>query len=241
MFCPANDVDHPLTERFRRFVGDTAFPCVGAKAALNRDGMRFVVARDFRSAWDDLRILPSLLALAGTYRAEPTLFQSLVVLFEEGAPDDEAGFEAQLWERLQSLTDKDQWLGQPADPRVAHDPGDPHFAMSFGGEAFFVVGLHPHASRPARRFETSAMVFNLHDQFEQLRMTGRYNKLRETILDRDVALAGTSNPMLADHGSLSAARQYSGRAVGAEWRCPFSGRARANSDDPLRFDLVSND
>jgi FPC/CPF motif-containing protein YcgG len=219
MLCPANDVDHPLTERFRRFV----------------------VARDFRSAWDDLRILPSLLALAGTYRAEPTLFQSLVVLFEEGAPDDEAGFEAQLWERLQSLTDKDQWLGQPADPRVAHDPGDPHFAMSFGGEAFFVVGLHPHASRPARRFETSAMVFNLHDQFEQLRMTGRYNKLRETILDRDVALAGTSNPMLADHGSLSAARQYSGRAVGAEWRCPFSGRARANSDDPLRFDLVSND
>lgn len=241
MLSPANDVDHPLTERFRRFVGDTAFPCVGAKAALNRDGMRFVVARDFRSAWDDLRILPSLLALAGSYRAEPLLFQSLVVLFEEGAPDDEAAFEAQLWERLQSLTDKDQWLGQPADPRVAHDPGDPHFAMSFGGEAFFVVGLHPLASRPGRRFETPAMVLNLHNQFEQLRMTGRYDKLRETILDRDVALAGTSNPMLADHGSLSAARQYSGRAVGAEWRCPFSGRARANSDDPLRFDLVSND
>ena len=241
MLSPANDVDHPLTERFRRFVGDTAFPCVGAKAALNRDGMRFVVARDFRSAWDDLRILPSLLALAGSYRAEPLLFQSLVVLFEEGAPDDEAAFEAQLWERLQSLTDKDQWLGQPADPRVAHDPGDPHFAMSFGGEAFFVVGLHPLASRQGRRFETPAMVFNLHNQFEQLRMTGRYDKLRETILDRDVALAGTSNPMLADHGSVSAARQYSGRAVGAEWRCPFSGRSRVNSDDSLRLDLVSND
>ena len=227
MLRPANDIDHPLTERFRQFVGDAAFPCVGAKAALNRDGMRFVVARDFRSAWDDLRILPSLLALAGSYRAEPTLFQSLVVLFEAGAPDDEAGFEAQLWERLQSLTDKDQWLGQPADPRVAHDPGDPHFAMSFGGEAFFVVGLHPHASRPARRFDMPAMVFNLHDQFEQLRATGRYDKLRETIIDRDVALAGSANPMLAAHGSISSARQYSGRAVGAEWRCPFSGRGAA--------------
>ena len=118
MLRPANDLDHPLAEQFRRFIGDTGFPCVGAKAALNRDGMRFVVARDFRSAWDDLRILPSLLDLAKNYRAEPALFQSLVVLFESGTPDDEAGFEAQLWKRLQSLTDKDEWLGQPADPRV---------------------------------------------------------------------------------------------------------------------------
>ena len=222
-----DDSGHPLAQAFADFIGAAEFPCVGAKAALNRDGMRFVVARDFRSAWDDLRILPSLLALAGSYRAEPTLFQSLVVLFEGGAPDDEAGFEAQLWERLQSLTDKDEWLGQPADPRVAHDPGDPHFAMSFGGEAFFVVGLHRHASRPARRFDTPAMVFNLHDQFEQLRVTGRYDKLRETIIDRDVALAGSANPMLAAHGSISSARQYSGRAVGAEWRCPFNGRGAA--------------
>ena len=102
-----------------------------------------------------------------------------------------------------------------------------HRTGSFGGEAFFVVGLHPHASRPARRFDTPAMVFNLHDQFEQLRATGRYDKLRETIIDRDVALAGSANPMLASHGSISSARQYSGRAVGAEWRCPFSGSGAA--------------
>ncbi len=241
MLRPANDLDHPLAERFRHFVGDAGFPCVGAKAALNRDGMRFVVARDFRSAWDDLRILPSLLDLAQSYRASPALFQSLVVLFEAGTPDDEEGFEAQLWDRLQSLTDKDEWLGQPADPRVAHDPGDPHFAMSFGGEAFFVVGLHPHASRPARRFDLPAMVFNLHDQFEQLRDAGRYDKLRATIIERDVALAGTANPMLAQHGSISSARQYSGRAVGAEWRCPFSGRSGANDRSAFAFDRASND
>ena len=241
MLRPANDLDHPLAERFRRFVGDAGFPCVGAKAALNRDGMRFVVARDFRSAWDDLRILPSLLALAKSYRAEPALFQSLVVLFEGGTPDDEAGFEAQLWKRLQSLTDKDQWLGQPADPRVSHDPGDPHFAMSFGGEAFFVVGLHPHASRLARRFDVPAMVFNLHDQFEQLRAVGQYDKLRETIIDRDVALSGSPNPMLAQHGSVSSARQYSGRAVGIEWRCPFSGRSATPEPSAFDYDRASND
>jgi len=224
MLTPDDNRDDPLAHRFRSFIADRSFPCVGAKAALKRDGMRFIVARDFRSAWDDLRILPALLDLAKGYRAEPELFQSLIVLFETGAPGDEQRFEQVLWERLQSLSDKDEWLGQRADPRVAHDPEDPHFAMSFGGEAFFVVGLHPQASRPARRFDTPAMVFNLHDQFETLRAEGRYDKLRAVIIDRDEAVAGSINPMLADHGSVSAARQYSGRAVGADWRCPYSGR-----------------
>jgi len=225
MLSIPQDRSHPLADRFVEFIGAADFPCVGAKAALGRDGINFVVARDFGSAWDDLRIMPGLLDLARRYRADPVPFQSLVVLFERGAPTDEEAFETQLWARLQSLTDKDAWLGQPADPRVAHDPDDPHFAMSFGGEAFFVVGLHPRSSRPARRFETPAMVFNLHDQFERLRQAGRYEKLRGAILKRDLKLAGTPNPMLAEHGTKSAARQYSGRAVGDQWQCPFSGRS----------------
>lgn len=219
-----DDIRHPLSGRFINFINGADFPCVGAKAAANRDGIGFVVARDFGSAWDDLRILPGLLDIARRYRADPVPFQSLVVLFETGAPYDEEAFERQLWARLQSLSDKDQWLGQRPDPRVAHDPEDPHFAMSFGGEAFFVVGLHPRSSRPARRFEAPAMVFNLHDQFERLRAAGRYDKLRGAILQRDLKLAGTPNPMLSQHGTMSAARQYSGRAVSDAWQCPFSGR-----------------
>ncbi|QNM83239.1 YqcI/YcgG family protein [Sphingomonas sabuli] len=224
MLTAADDTDHPLVDRFRRFIGDGGFPCVGAKAALNRGTMRFVVARDFKSAWDDLRILPSIYAMVRDYREEPEPFQSLAVLFETGTPESEEEFEQQMWQRLQSLSDKDDWLGQPPDPRVAHDPADPHFALSFGGEGFFVVGLHPHASRPARRFKTPALVFNLHDQFERLRAAGRYQPLRTAILSRDEKLAGSINPMLAEHGTISAARQYSGRAVNDEWRCPFSGR-----------------
>ena len=224
MLNAPQDQAHLLARRFAAFISKPEFPCVGAKAALNRDGMRFVVARDFRSGWDDLRIMPGLLDLAKSYRADPIPFQALVVIFDTGAPSSEAEFEQGLWTRLQSLSDKDEWLGQPADPRVKHDPDDPHFAMSFGGEAFFVVGLHPLSSRPARRFEKPAMVFNLHDQFERLRAEGRYDKLRGTILDRDVRLAGSINPMLAPHGTISAARQYSGRAVSDAWKCPFSGR-----------------
>ncbi len=227
MLKPCNDSAHPLAGRFRAFVKSTEFPCVGAKSALSRDRMRFVVSKDIGSAWDDLRILPNLHDLAASYRAEPELFQSLVVLFEQDRDLDESAFETNLWARLQSLTDKDEWLGQEADPRVSHDPDDPHFSLSFGGEAFFVVGLHPQASRPARRFERPALVFNLHDQFEQLRAQGRYQKLRDSIVARDVALAGEANPMLAQHGTVSEARQYSGRMVDPEWRCPFRGREGA--------------
>ncbi|MBB5684513.1 hypothetical protein FHS49_000504 [Sphingobium boeckii] len=189
--------------------------------------MTILEARDITSAWDDMRLWPALYELAQGYRKEPKLFQTLVVIFEGPTDLSEQAFEQALWNRVQSLSDKDVWLGQEPDPRVSSDPDDPHFSLSFGGEAFFVVGLHPQASRPARRFEHPALVFNLHDQFEQLREAGRYEKLRESIIARDVDLAGSINPMLARHGDLSEARQYSGRAVEQGWQCPFSGRGKA--------------
>ena len=227
MLPPTTDDDHPLAERFRAFVRDPAFPCVGAKSALAKGQMRIVVARDIRSGWDDLRLYPGLLDLAQRYAAEPVLFQTFVVIFEQDWALSEADFEAAMWARIQSLSDKDAMFAQAPDARVSNDPDDPHFSLSFGGQAFFVVGLHPGASRPARRFARPAMVFNLHDQFERLREEGRYEKLRATILDRDVAVAGSLNPMLSRHGETSEARQYSGRDVGNDWECPFSGRNAA--------------
>ena len=78
------------------------------------------------------------------------------------------------------------------------------------------------------------MVFNLHDQFEMLRGQNRYEKLREAILDRDVRLAGDVNPMLARHGEVSEARQYSGRIIEPEWSCPYSTTPAAPAHpDPL--------
>jgi FPC/CPF motif-containing protein YcgG len=213
--------NHLLARSFIASVERADFPCVGAKSALGKGQMDILVARDIASAWDDLRILPALAATVARYRADRALFRTMVVLFEGPAGLNEQQFERHLWERAQSLSDKDEWLGYQPDPTVSSDPDDPHFSLSFAGEAFFVVGLHPAASRPARRFETPAMVFNLHDQFEVLREQQRYEKLRSAILTRDERLAGSINPMLARHGELSEARQYSGRAVDADWKCPF--------------------
>ncbi len=217
-----NDSENPIAVRFRAYVQDGAFPCVGAKSAIGRGQMRFVVGRDIRSSWDDLRIYGALLDFALNYRHGPKIFQSLVVIFEGPEHLSEDFFEASLWSRVQSLADKDAWHGQDYDDRVDSDPTSPSFSLSFGGEAFFVVGLHPHASRPARRFEKPALVFNVHHQFDCLREENRYESLRGRIIARDVAITGTSNPMLARHGEISEARQYSGRAVHPDWRCPFA-------------------
>ena len=230
MRLPPDDRVHPSAEAFRAFIRDAPFPCVGAKSALSRGRLRIVVARDIQSSWDDMRIYPALLAFLASYKAQPDLFQSFAVVFEGPGDLDEVGFEDRLWRRVQSLSDKDASLGRPHDDRVASDPENPHFSLSFGGEAFFVVGLHPRASRPARRFASPALVFNLHAQFERLSAEGRYEKLRTSILDRDLDLAGSLNPMLARHGETSEARQYSGRAVGDEWRCPFRGRPDTSQD-----------
>jgi FPC/CPF motif-containing protein YcgG len=224
------DNDDPLAERFRAFIKGPAFPCVGAKAALGRDQIQFVVARDMTSAWDDLRIYAGLHQFASEFGGDPTLFKSFVVLFKGPTDLSEEQFEQQLWLRAQSLSDKDAWHGQTYDERVSSDVDSPHFSLSFGGEGFFIVGLHPKASRPARRFAVPAMVFNLHDQFEQLRAAGRYEPLRAAILERDVALAGSVNPMLERHGEGSEARQYSGRAAPDDWRCPFQPPKLVSSD-----------
>ena len=191
-----------------------------------------MVARDVTSSRDDRRIYPSLLSFACGYTARPVLFQSFAVVFAGPLDLDEAGFEDALWNRVQSLTEKDVHQGHAPDTRVSHDPVDPHFSLSFGGQGFFVVGLHPHASRRARRFERPALVFNLHDQFEQLRADGRYEKLRGQILMRDATYSGSSNPMLARHGEVSEARQYSGRAVGDAWEAPFRRPPATEQEQP---------
>ena len=228
MLFPTDDAHHPLARSFRDFIQNPAFPCVGAKSALSRGQIRIVVARDLTSSWDDLRIYPALLAFVSRYRRAPGLFCSFAVIFEGPTTLTEAAFERHVWARLQSLSDKDAWLGLPHDARVQAHPDDPHFALSLGGEGFFVVGLHPHASRKARRFAAPALVFNLHDQFARLRAQGRYGWLRERILARDVAYSGSANPMLSAHGEASEARQYSGRAVEPDWTCPLQPRKEAS-------------
>lgn len=88
----------------------------------------------------------------------------------------------------------------------------------------FVVGMHSASSPLARRFPYPTLVFNPRAQFDHLRESGQFDRLRERVREREVALQGTINPNLADFGEVSDARQYSGRSVEGDWQCPFHAR-----------------
>ena len=119
---------------------------------------------------------------------------------------------------------------------VATDPDDPRFSLSLGGHPFFVIGLHPLASRIARRFEAPALVFNSHRQFDRLRADGRYAKMQAATRQRDLALQGSLNPNLADFGAAAETRQYSGRAVEADWRWSGDHYRRTAEDWLANYD-----
>ena len=156
---------------------------MGMKDVAERSGVALGTIYRYFSSKDHVAAA-ALLEWARAYREDPSGLRSLAIVFEGPVDLREDEFEAAMWQRLQSLADKDEWRGQPYDHSVSADPGDPHFSLSFGGAAFFVVGLHPHASRPARRFPRPTLVFNLHEQFERLREEGRYERMREKIIER---------------------------------------------------------
>ncbi|WP_404352720.1 YqcI/YcgG family protein [Phycicoccus jejuensis] len=212
--------DTAVIDALAEMVAHPEYPCLGARSVFRRDAVTPHVLDDLiddrpGGSLDELgRRLRSFAAAADP---DGDLV-SFVVCFR-GPRADERGFEEQLWAALRHLHAQDD---RPWPGHVAADPGDPHFAFSHGGTPFFVVGLHPGASRIARRAPVPTLVFNLHDQFERLRADGRYQRMRDTIRRRDTHLQGGVNPMVADHGTASEARQYSGRAVPADWTPPFA-------------------
>lgn len=210
---------HRVDASFAHFIEHDAFPCVGAKSALSHDAITTLRAGDLRCGEHDARILAALQAFAAGIDVD-AVFVSMAVIFAETPRLPETAFESALWSRLQALHEIDV-VDHDWDPGVSRDSRANDFSMSLGGRAFYVIGMHPGASRPARRFSSAALVFNLHSQFENLRADGRYAKLQASIGERDVALCGSRNPMLAAHGERSEAAQYSGRVVGADWVCPF--------------------
>ena len=105
---------------------------------------------------------------------------------------------------------------------MSRDTEAPKFCFSFAGRAFFIVGLSPAGERWARAFPWPTLAFNAHFQFEQLRERGQFERLQEVIRERDLELEGNLNPNLSNFGDHTEARQYSGRAVESDWRCPVA-------------------
>ncbi len=217
-------------DELRALVLNERFTCMGGKAAVRRGTYRFGLYGEMTSAAAAQGLARDLFMFQRDVAATGGEFTSFLASFTGPNPPDEAAFEETLWRTLQQLHDLDaphhRW-----DPAVGSDPGDPRFAFSFAGVAFFVVGLHAASSRVARRFAWPTLVFNPHRQFQALKDSGRYRRLQRAIRRAEEQLQGDTNPMLADYGSRSEAAQYSGRRVDGNWSCPFHPHDRDSTPD----------
>lgn len=209
-----------IIEEYKEYIQNKEFPCVAARAALARQQVKYMVAEHLACPKDDTKILAFLYNFVEEYRQSDELFHSAVILFKGPDLPNEPLFDMLLWQRLQALSDLDA-RQHPYDNRVAPDPAAANFSFSLKEEAFFVIGLHPGSSRPARQFSYPALVFNPHAQFEQMRETEGYAKMQNIVRKRDLAYSGSINPMLTDYGTASEVYQYSGRQYDTNWTCPL--------------------
>ena len=152
----AHGSDADVVRALELMVTHADFPCLGAKSVFRRDDVAHVVLDDMTDPGVPGQLLERLEAFARSIEGESG-FHSFIATFRGPLSTDEAGFEASLFGLLQRLHDADDetW----ADG-VGSDPNDPHFAFSAGGTAYFIVGLHPAASRVARRAPLPTLVFN---------------------------------------------------------------------------------
>jgi len=221
---PVSAVQEFVHDSFRALVLNPRFSCVGAKSAVQRGFYRMGLYGEMGTPEATMGLARDLFAFVEDQSAfDDGGFSTFVASFERPVVASEGEFERLLWTQLQRLHDEDR-LYFPWDESVSSDPDDGGFEFSFGERAFFVVGLHPASSRLTRRFAFPTLVFNAHYLFERLRTQGRFDKIQQAIQGREIALQGSLNPNLANFGERSDARQYSGRPVEENWKCPFQRR-----------------
>ena len=205
-------------KEFDEFILEKDHPCLMAQTVFSMDKVDFHEYENFGTRETAKVILKDLRKYIAEYDFESKEFLTFLAAFKGEKKYSEEEFEKLLWQQLQYLHEEDD---SPWDEAVKADPEDPDFSFSLGGRAFYMVGLHPNSSRKARQAPYPAIAFNLHWQFEKLREMNTYQTVRDKIRERDIELQGDINPMLEDFGERSEARQYSGRKVDEEWKCPF--------------------
>jgi FPC/CPF motif-containing protein YcgG len=222
-FAPEVPVDAELIDahdQLRQQILGQVYPCTGATAAFNQKSYRFGLYPELAIDEAVRAVCHDLYCFCHEFPDVDDHFITFVAIFRGPAIQSERHFEDLLWNQLQAMHALDSgfftW-----NKSVDSDPASHHFSYSIGGRSMYVIGMHPKASRLARTRPYPTMVFNLHEQFERLRARGKFETMKQTIRDREMAFQGSINPMLTSFGDNSEARQYSGRPVPADWSCPF--------------------
>lgn len=210
--------DRDLLQKYDKFITEDFHPCVMAKSVFANQQIDFHSYQKMGDESVSRQILSDLDKYLVTAQAKEKEFYSFIAAFPEMTFENEVDFDTLFWQQLQMLhnLDTSKW-----DSAVSSDTRSKDFSFSLRGTAFYVIGLHPNSSRMSRQSPCPTIVFNLHNQFEQLREMGVYDSVKNRIRRRDKKLQGSINPVLADFGQSSEARQYSGKAHDNSWKCPF--------------------
>ncbi|QLE02845.1 YqcI/YcgG family protein [Galbibacter sp. BG1] len=204
-------------EAIREFILDE-HPCVMAQSVVADDNITIFDYGKMHHEYTYEKLFNDLEKYIENVDEKTMKFQTFIAAFTQEVFSNEITFENALWRLLFKLhqLDTKAW-----DENTSSDPGSPKFSYSLHGVSFYVVGMHPESSRYARSAPFPMIVFNLHSQFELLRSANRYDRVRDLIRRRDKEYQGSINPMLDDFGNSSEARQYSGRKVEKDWKCPY--------------------
>lgn len=207
-----------IKKSFKEFIINKNHPCVMARSLFTNDDVEIHSFAELGSKKTAEELLKAIEQYLLHYNFEDKKFETLIAVFPNEEIISELEFEEKMWKQLQLLHNIDS---HPWDSEVSSNPEDSKFSFSIAGKAFYIIGMHPKSSRMARQSPYPAMIFNLHWQFEKLRDMGVYQRVKKRIRKADEKLQGSINPMLDDFGDSSEARQYSGRAVDSNWKCPF--------------------
>lgn len=218
---PPDAVAAMVHAQFRAMALSDTYPCVVARSTMRRGDYRFGTYPELGTAAAAAALAADLWDFIEEFPITADRFASFVATFDGPAFGTEEQFEAQLWQHLQLMHDADvrhsTW-----DPTVTQNPDEYGFSYSFGGRAFFLVGMHPGASRFARRTAWPTIIFNAHAQFNLLRDSNRMDRMKDTVRMRDRRLQGSENPSLRQFDERrSETVMYSGRLVESDWGCPL--------------------
>lgn len=211
----ADALAHLVHNQFRTLMLSESYPCLGGSAAVRKGNYALGVYPSLGSTEAIGHCVEDLVGFLDEHPVASHPVAAMVAVFDGPVHAEEAGFEQSLWAQLQGMRQLDGARpGSTATGPVSVTEDDEGFV--FSGRPFFVVGLHPAASRWARRFAWPTLVFNSLTHDEYLRRKGQYERMQTKIRERDARLQGSVNPAV----DLPQVAQFSGRMVGPDWQCP---------------------
>jgi FPC/CPF motif-containing protein YcgG len=213
--------DTSITQQLTTWIESETFSCLGAKASLKRGSFRHVEVPAMGSVAATEELHRALVDFVAGQLNPDQNFATLVAVFDGPFGLPEPDFHDLMWRQLGALHVLDTKAGFAWAKEADSDPESPKFGFSVAGHPFFLVGMHPNSSRITRRFTHPAIAFNSHHQFKRLVENGVYGGFQVRIREREMRLQDSINPNLAEFGVASEARQYTGMATDAQWRCPF--------------------